>query len=328
MTNRAFVLGFGQIGRAVSAELVAHDWQVTVGKATNLKDPTEGAVMAPFAILDRRDGKALALAIGDGFDLVVDTIAFDRGDAEQWASLAGRLGKLVVISSLSVYADADGRTLDEAWSNGPPCFALPIPETNRRVAPGPQTYSTRKAAMEDAVMALDLPTAIIRPGAVFGIGCRSPREWWFVQQVLAGRDEIPLAWNGTSRFHPIASENLAEIVRLAAEAEGSQLINAGDLECPDVMEIGQSILAALGSAAQLRPFEGPPQGFIGLSPWTIAHPMVADLAAAQRLGYSGRTTYRNAMPATCRDLVERAGRLGWRKAFPGLAPYPPGFFID
>lgn len=323
MTRRAFVLGHGQIGSAVADNLEAAGWAVTVGAQSVGKRATRD-----FVILDREITDELAGAVASGFDAVVDTIAFNDRHAAQWSTLTGHFAKLAVISSTSVYADDRGRTLDEARQNGSPQFGVPISEDNLRVAPGPQTYSTCKVALEDAIAALDIPTAIVRPGAVYGVGSRSPREWWFLQKVLAGYETIPIAWNGSSRFHPVAAENLAEIVRVAIEAQGSQILNAADPTCPTVLELGRDILETMGSIAQLRPFEGPPRGFEGYTPWSIPYPMIVDTGAAERLGYRPVTNFANVVPGLCRDLVDRAALLGWDVAFPGLSVYPKGFFLS
>lgn len=326
MGNRAFVLGYGQIGRAVSANLAAHGWDVVVGTTHSARPDDSPA--SDWSKLDRNVFAELDAAIGDRVDAVIDTVAFDAAHAAQWHRLTHTVGKLVVISSISVYADDAGRTLDEAWTNRPPRFAFPIPENNRRVAPGPETYSTRKVALEDAVMALPIPSVIVRPGAIYGIGSRSPREWWFIQQALADRQRIPLAWNGASQFHPVAAENIAEIVRLAIAAPGSHVLNACDMTCPTAGEVGQAILAAMGSTSEIDPFEGPPRGFEGLSPWTIPHPMVAATTAARQLGYHPVTSFSESVSAVTADLIERGGRHGWKLVFPGLAAYPHGFFLD
>lgn len=326
MAQRAFVLGYGQIGRAVAASLLANGWDVTVGRKSAPSEPSNCNLTE--LRLDREEPGELERAIGDGFDAVIDSVAFDAEHAGQWARLNDRLGTLVVVSSMSVYADDEGRTLDEAGRDGFPQFANPIPETNRRTEPGPETYSTRKVALENAVMALDLPSVILRPGAIYGVGCRSPREWWFVQRALAGHDEIPIAWSGKSRFHPTAAANLAELARVAIGAGGSHVLNAADAACPTVLELGRMVLDAMGSTAKLRPFDGPPRGLEGATPWSIPLPMIADMTAADQLGYQPVTDFAMEMPEVCADLIERARHGGWRLAFPGLAPYPPGFFLD
>jgi len=323
MARSAFILGYGQIGRALAKSLEAAGWSVTIGVRTAIGDRHRN-----FVAIDRDKEGQLAHALKPGFDAVIDTVAFDEGHAAQWAALQGGFGKLAVISSISVYADSLGRTLDEAQQNGPPDFGGVIAESNRRIAPGPATYSTRKVALEDAVAALAVPTAIVRPGAVYGIGSRSPREWWFIEKVLAGHTGIPVAWNGASRFHPVAATNLAEIVRMAIEAPGSHVLNAADPACPTVLELGRTILDAMGSTARLEPFAGPPQGLVGYTPWSIPHPMIVATDAAERLGYRPVSKYGDDAEELCRDLVDRARKFGWKVAFPGLSAYPEGFFLN
>ena len=52
------------------------------------------------------------LSVANGFDLVVDVIPFEAAHAKQLLGLD--TGALIAISSASVYADDEGRTLDEA----------------------------------------------------------------------------------------------------------------------------------------------------------------------------------------------------------------------
>ena len=76
-----------------------------------------------YVALDRDEQGALAVA--NGFDLVVDVIPFDAIHAKQLLELDA--GALVAISSASVYADDQGRTLDEA--QGVDDFPdLPLPD--------------------------------------------------------------------------------------------------------------------------------------------------------------------------------------------------------
>lgn len=321
MTRRAFILGDGQIGRAVAANFIANGWSVVTGCRTR-----SATASKDVHLLDRDTPGALAAAIGDGFDAVLDTVAFDASHAAQWRGLVEGIGTLVIVSSMSVYVDDVGRTLDEARETGFPRFPVPIPEDCPRVAPGPTTYSTRKVALEDAVMALDLPTVILRPCAVYGTGSRAPREWWFIQRALAGHETIPVAWDAASRFHPAATRNIAELARVAVEAGGSHVLNATDADCPTVAELGTAILSAMESQALIVPFKGPPRDMVGRTPWSIPHSMIGDMRAAAALGYRPVTTYFEEMPAVCAALVEAARVQGWQSAFPGLAAYPPGFF--
>ena len=324
MGKSAFILGAtGQIGRATAASLIAAGWSVTSGQrsATNLIDGVNAVV------LDREDTAALRETLADGFDATIDTVAYTAAHARQWLDLQDRIGALVVISTGSVYADDEGRTLDEAQQTGFPRYPVPIPETQPRTTSGDATYSTRKVAMEDALLdGARIPLTILRPFAIHGPGCRAPREWWFIHRALAGAREIPLAWDGQSRFHTSATANIAELCRIALESGESHVLNAADPEALNVAEIGQAILDAMGSEARLAPFPGPPRKFMGASPWSVERPLVADMSAATALGYRPVTDYRSSIAATCEALVAAAKGRYWREAFPGLAPYPDGMF--
>src|SRR5262249_5679746 len=109
-----------------------------------------------FAVvtLDRDDEGVLAVA--DGFDLLVDVVPFEADHAEQL--LARDVGAIVAISSASVYADGQGRTLDEATGvDDFPELPVPIPETQRTVNPGDATYSTKKVQLERRLLENDWP---------------------------------------------------------------------------------------------------------------------------------------------------------------------------
>ena len=258
-----------------------------------------------------------------GFDAVVDTVAFNAAHGRQWGALAGKIGALVVISTGSVYADAAGRTLDEGATNG----YGPIPETNPRGPSGDATYSTRKVALEDALLdGFDRPLIVLRPFAVYGPGNLAPREWWFVARALAGMTSIPLAYSGESRFHTSATANIAELCRIAVQTGGSHILNAADPECLTVMEIGRALLDAMGSGAVLEPLEGPPRDLASWTPWTIPAPLIADMSAAAALGYRPVTDFRSAARETVDDLVRAAKGRHWLQAFPSLGAYPSAMF--
>lgn len=171
MTKRALIIGgTGQIGRAVAVELLDRGWRVTLAARGGRGRPEallrRGATLIP---LDRDQPDALSEAIGGGADAVIDTIAFTDVHARQLLALQEDVGAFVVISSSSVYHDGQGRTLDEAHETGFPQFTGPIAETQPTVAPGPDTYSTRKVAVERTLLdQAKCPVAILRPGAVHG----------------------------------------------------------------------------------------------------------------------------------------------------------------
>src|SRR5690606_31750822 len=219
-----------------------------------------------------------ARALGQGADLLVDTVAFTAAHAAQLLALAGDVGALSVVSTGSVYAAAAGRTLDEARETGFPQFPVPSRQDQPRTTPGPATYSTHKVALEDALLqGWPGDLSILRPGAVHGPGCRSPREWWVLQRLLDGRAQIPLAYGGASRFHTSATANIAELIRVAAERPGVRVLNAADPEALSVAELLRAIMRATGRAADLLLTPGPPEGLFGMSPWSIPGTVVLDM---------------------------------------------------
>ena len=324
MRKRVLILGVGQIGHAAVAAFAAAGWRVVVAR----RDGRLGsAAVLDVRLLDRDDMHALADLVAERFDAVIDTVAFDAQHAAQWCALQDRIGALVVISSGSVYADARGRTLDEAQQNGFPDFPIPIREDQPRVAPGEETYSTHKVALENALLeGITIPLTILRPLAIYGEGSRSPREYWFIARALAGAGTIPLAYDGASRFQQSAAKNIAALALRAIEQGGRHVLNAVDDESPTVLAIGRVLLDALGSDAVLAPFAGPPRGLVGRSPWSIPRPMIADMRAARAIGYAPVTNFAAEARGLCAALIAATAGRDWREAFPGLSVYPNGTF--
>ncbi|HEV8603694.1 MAG TPA: NAD-dependent epimerase/dehydratase family protein [Gaiellaceae bacterium] len=187
---------------------------------------------------DRDDTEALRTALGSGVDVLVDVVAFEPEHGRQLLSLAGLVRSLIVISTGSVYADDHGRSLDEATSAEEfPDFGGPIPETQATVPPGDETYSTKRVAIERILLEQDrIPATVIRPWAIYGPGGTLSREWYFVKRALDGRRFVLLTDLGTGRFHTTSTENLANLIRLAAERPRTGIYNCGDPDPPRVLE--------------------------------------------------------------------------------------------
>ncbi|MGW7052453.1 NAD-dependent epimerase/dehydratase family protein [Streptomyces sp. NPDC054887] len=322
--GNAFVVGAaGQIGRAAVRALAEDGWEVTAASRGGGRDASWSPDVRTVA-LDRDDDAALAAALGDGCDVLVDMVAMEERHAEQLLGLADRIGSAVVISSGAVYEDDRGRSFDtQAEPDGFPRYPVPIPESLATVAPGDATYGTRKAAIERRLLASAdrLPTTVLRAGAVHGPYCRTPREIHFVKRVLDGRKVRILAHGGRSRFHPVHVSNLGELIRLAAARPGARVLNGGDPDVPTVLEISAAIDAVMGARSELVIVEGPPPApEIGETPWGGEHPVVFDMSAAEReLGYTPVTRYAESLPATVEWLAEALRGRDWREAFPRLA---------
>ncbi|MFJ3783257.1 NAD-dependent epimerase/dehydratase family protein [Streptomyces sp. NPDC090093] len=331
--GHAFVVGAsGQVGRAAVRALAADGWEVTAASRGGGRDDRWPEEVRSVR-LDRNEEGALAAGIGDGCDVLVDVVAYDRSHARQLTGLADRIGSAVVVSSGAVYEDDRGRSFDtQDEPDGFPAYPVPLSEEWRTVAPGDTTYGTRKVALERELLAAGgaLPTTLLRAGAIHGPYCPGPRELWFVKRALDGRPVRVLAYGGRSRFHPAHVDNLAELVRLAAAKPVSRVLNGADPQAPTVAEIGAAIDAVLGVEGERVLIEGPPEGpggLVGLTPWTSAHPIVYDMAAAEReLGYRPVVSYADSLPETVEWLAGRVRGREWREAFPGLAKYGVDWF--
>lgn len=326
MGRKAFLIGSsGQLGRAIGERLLLDGWDVTCAQRGDAL-PHLVSLGAASVRVDREDGAALRTAFGKGADAVIDTVAYDAKHAEQLLELQGAAGQFVVISSASVYRDDRDRTIDEAKSfEDLPLMPVPIRETQPTVAPGDQTYSTKKIALERKMLdEAAVPVTIVRPCAIYGLNSKHPREWWFVKRYLDGRRQVPLAYEN-SVFQTSAAPNIAEVVSVAIEAAYNGVLNAGDSYAPSVHEIGATIAGALSWDCDFVTVP-PAVENVGNTPWTGIHPFVLSMDAAERLGYKPRTSYAEYSPAMCRWLIEAAKDRDWREVFPVLTTYPPDFF--
>jgi nucleoside-diphosphate-sugar epimerase len=289
--------------------------------ASRESPPPPGLEDVPLVHLDRdQDG---ALLPANGFDLLVDVVPFEIAHAEQLLRLG--VGAIVAISSASVYADDQGRTLDEAEAEDEfPEFGGPIPETQPTVEPGDANYSTKKAALELRLLENGrVPATIVRPCAIYGPGDRMAREWFFAKRVLDRRPYIVLTRRGASRFHTTASANIGELVRLIAAKRMTGVFNCGDPDPPTVLDISRRIAGAIGhewTEVLLPRAEG--RGAIGNTPWSAPRPFLVDMSAAEReLGYEPATSWNDAIDRQVEWLLEATRDRDWREVLPRGAEY-------
>lgn len=276
---QAFIVGgTGQVSSATALHLLEEGWSITVGHR-GLRQPPPELVRrgVRFVSLDRDQPGALALALPEGTDLLIDAVAYEPRHARQLLDLQDSIGAMVVVSSSSVYRDDKGRTLDEAAETGFPELPVPVSERQPTVAPGPETYSTRKAALEHVLLDnARTSVTILRPAAISGVGSSHAREWWFVKRIQDDRPFIPLAYGGQSRFHPTSAANIAALVHLVATLPGQRILNVANSYCPTVEEIAPRIADHLdfkGKLLKLPTLDTYPPAS-GCSPWSVQRPFV------------------------------------------------------
>lgn len=320
--------GTGQIGRAVSRRLVEDGWAVTLVARSAPRPEAGQAPGVGRLAADRRDPAALRRVLGGGADAVIDITAYDADDARALLDFQDDIGALVVISSSGVYRDAQGRTLDEAAIHGFPDFPAPISEDQPTVAPGPQTYSTRKVALEQALLqTARVPVTILRPCAIHGPGSVHAREWWFVKRMRDARPAIPLAYDGASRFHTTSVRNIAALTAVVVALGGARVLNIADDEALTVGEIGALIARHMAyEGALIGLGEAGFPGRLGRTPWSTPRPFVLDTRAARAVGYAPVADYAATIGEVCDDLLARAAGRDWKTVFPVLAAYPYDLF--
>jgi nucleoside-diphosphate-sugar epimerase len=320
VARRAFVLGgTGNVGGAIAQSLLADGWEVTLASRESPAPPSLESL--PLVHLDREQPGALSGAAGS--DLLVDVVPFELAHAEQLLSV--EVGAIVAISSASVYADAAGRTLDEAQSADEfPDFGGPVAETQPTVAPGDATYSTKKVALEQRLLENShVPATIVRPCAIYGRGDRMGREWFFVKRALDRRPYVILTMRGASLFHTTSSANIGELVRRVAAAPRTDVFNCGDPDPPTALEISRRIAAAVGRewAEVLLPAAAG-RGAVGGTPWSVPRPFLVDMSrAVLELGYEPATTWSDAIESQVAWLVEASRDGDWRDVLTRGAEY-------
>ena len=287
------------IGRAAARALAADDWEVVAVSRSGGLPEGLAELGVESVVADREDDTQLRAALGAGADVVYDSVAMRREHGEQLNSLDGLVGSLVVISTASVYEDAEGRAFDGEGGELPQ-LPVPVLETQRTAEPGDATYSTQKAELEQTLLEGPVPATLIRACAVHGPGAKNPRELFFVKRAVDGRRRVALAWNGESRFNTASVANLAELIRLAAGKPGDRILNGGDPDPPSTLEICNAIGDAL--EYEFEPVLLPAAEFG--NPWGVQLPLIVSMEAAEReLGYRPVTTYPEAVRETCAWLV-------------------------
>lgn len=315
MARSVAIIGAGQIGFAAERAFREDGWDVSVlarsapewaGRDTRYERYVKGEDPAPRA------------------DVVLDTIAYDEADAGRYDP--GHVGRLILVSSASVYLDDKNRSLEKASVLGFPDFYGAVPETQATIGPGPETYSTRKIAMEHtARRAFGDAATILRPCAVHGPFSRHAREWWFVNRLKDRRRTIPLAFEGESVFHTTNAGSIGALAAFLADENLGGVWNVADDDAPTVKEIGQTIAAYFGKRVRFYGMEGPPEGSVGRTPWSLPAPFELDTNKAREAGFESFGYYGE----TVGEAIEWLRSLTfdeWREAMPQLAGYPWDLF--
>jgi nucleoside-diphosphate-sugar epimerase len=304
---RALVFGgSGQIGRAVAMALAGEGWQVDSVARRPLAAEVIALGVTPRAPADRR-----AALVTRGYDAVVDTLCFTAGDAADL--LAEAAGHYTVVSTASVYADDRGRGF-ERREGGFPHYPDPISEAQTLVPPG-EGYSASKVAMEAELRGR---AAVLRPGAVHGIGACHPREWYFVKRAMDGRKVLPLVDGGRSVFHTSSAQGIAGLVRHLIGQRLTGAFNVADPVAHSAAEIAAAIGRHMGHRFEI--VDHP----VGHTPFSVENPVRLSMAKARAAGWDGGPDYGDCLPDYLDWMISHAA--DWQAAFPAFQSYGRSVF--
>ncbi len=308
---RALVVGgTSAIGRATAHRLLASGWSVDLAGRNPARMPADlVAAGARFIQADRDDTDQMRAAYGAGADLLVDNVCYTASQARGVLPFARDAGCIVMLSSKAVYVDAAG---NHPNSDVAPRFEGPINESQPTMAPSDidfnsrEGYGANKVAAEHVLLDSGVAVTIIRPSKVHGPGALRPREWTFVKRVLDRRPVVLLGNGGRGGDHPTAAANIAALIEVVAARPGQRILNSADPDTPSAAEIARIIAAQLGHRwEEILLDEAAPEG-LGETPWDLAHPIVLDMTAAERLGYTPAGDYASTVAAEVAWLVAAA----------------------
>lgn len=315
--RKALIFGAsGQMARTLAPMLAGQGWQVDAVTRAGRPLPPE---LEPFVgHVPHGESRAATIRVGGGYDAVFDPMALGARDAADLLAAQADVGQFCVISTASIYADAEGRSLESSGATGFPRFPRMIVESQATVAAG-EGYSSGKVAMEQAFASAN--ATILRAGAIYGIGARHPREWWLVKRLLDGRREIPLIDAGKNIFQTSSASGIASLAMHCLQHGHTGIYNAADPQALTVAQIAAAVAKAMDREVTLIAVDDLPDhlSHVGFSPWSCEYPLRLSTAKARALGWDGGPPYESQLPAYIAWLCQHAAT--WQDDFPAFAAY-------
>lgn len=258
-----FVGGTRFIGRAAAAAALAEGHRVTV--VHRGATPCDLAFVREV-IADRRDPSALATALAKSKpDVVVDTRAMDRSDAEALA-LALKIVRVpaVVLSSQDVYAQFGKLNGLPSAAPDEPLLREDAPLTVPRPfaaigAPheGGPDYDKKHVEAVFATLPAETgaPAIALRLPGVYGTRDPKRRFGGLVDAIDSGMRELPCAGGAQLRLTHVHVDDAAHAIVLAATRAtrdaSFHVYNVGERATPTMAERAQAIAGAMGCIVTL-----------------------------------------------------------------------------
>lgn len=315
MSKTVAIIGAGQIGYAAAIAFRAEGWNVRVLARSKPEWLSGDVATFEHYVLGEHPTPTA--------DCVVDTIAYDEEDVARYDP--DKVGRYIAISSAAVYRDYEGRSFDTAAITGFPDFDHPIAEDTPTIGAGPESYSTKKIRMERKAHSLfGERSSVLRPCAIYGAWSRHAREWWFVKRIKDRRTIIPLAYEGKSVFHTTSARSIGRLSAFLANEDCGGVFNIADDFAPDLKFMAESIRDVFGKRIRFYLMEGPPQGTVGRTPWSIPVTFELNCEKAFEAGFDGFDIYTH--PDEAIDWLRSIAMDEWRTVLPQLSAYPWDLF--
>lgn len=319
--------GTGFIGSHVARRLAAAGHRVTVyHRGETVADlPPEVDTRRG----DRADPASLGAAVAETApDVVLHVVAMTAADAEAAVTAcAGRVGRLVAVSSMDVYR---ARNRLYGTEPGPP-DPVPLAEDAplreqlypyRAAAPGPGhvAYDYDKIPVERAVLGHpELVGTVLRLPMVYGPGDAYHRLAEWLGRVDAGRPAIPLgAGRAGWRWSRGYVENVAHAIALATTdgRAAGEVYNVGDEPALSEADWGRAVGRAAGWAGEVVavPDASLPEPFGRPLDWR-QHLVGDTRKLREQMGY--------AEPVPPDEALRRT--VAWERAHPPAASPPVDF---
>ena len=242
-----FIGGTRFVGHAMAHEALQRGHRVDVFHRGST--PARGLGSA-VQLHGDRSGDLSALATGQ-WDAVIDTCAYRPHEIEFLAdALAGRCGKYVFISSVSVYADDIAPNQDESAPRMP---TAGLDGKNLATIPiDGESYGPLKVLCEDAVRARHADHLLIRPTYVLGPDDYTQRFSRWVMRIAAG-GEVLAPGPREAAIQYIDARDLAKFVVGSIENGLHGAFNAASPPPFSFEAMLEQVIAAVGpSGTQLR----------------------------------------------------------------------------
>jgi nucleoside-diphosphate-sugar epimerase len=310
--DQALVIGGTRfIGRHLVAELLDHDYQVTLCNRGSHENPFAETAGVAHVEADRTDDAALADAAATDPDVVFDMVAYHPRDVAQATRIFEDVEAYVYVSSGAAYGreelpKREGETPLESCT-----------EEQAR-SDSQETYGARKAegdrivfeAAQDGVRAMS-----VRPCIVYGPHDYTERLDFWIDRVNRF-DRVLVPGDGTNIWHRAYVEDVASALRVVAESgTAGEAYNVGDRRVVTLGELLDLIADCLAEttvtdveSGTLADAGGPTPEFVqagarelaaadlGLDDYVLyrAYPHLLDTTRLASLGWSS-TPLREAM---------------------------------